>query len=149
MTNWYGGSPSLFNRRHEVREADSRSSGIRSFHTLPLSSISFREPLVLPSDVIHMRATCPVRFIPFMNSENYEVPRYKCLCISLTSEQDFQLPVREDLQCVFFMQCQRPSFTPVENNRKTFTLRVLITFLYTECSRKKGKYFGRSQYRSF
>jgi hypothetical protein len=71
-----------------------------------------------------MRATYPVCFIPFWNSANYEVPHYKCFCISLTSEQASHLPVREDLQCVLFTQCERPSFTHIKSNRKTFTLRV-------------------------
>lgn len=107
--------------RHKLREADSRSSGTRRFHPPPSSILIFSPcgPLALPSEfhVIHMRATWPVRLITFLNSEQFSITNVSVSLLHQNKIPSFAFTKT-------FTQCQRPSFTPVESNRKTFILRV-------------------------
>jgi len=57
-------------------------------------------------------------------------PSYKFL--PLSSEYSPQHPVLKHLQAMFFPSCERPSFTPVQNNRLKCHYVYIHTYIHTD-----------------
>ena len=50
-----------------------------------------------------------------------------CHIVPLRSKYSPQTPILQHLQCTFHPQCERPSFTPIQNNRQNDSSEILIS----------------------
>jgi len=81
-----------------------------------------------------IRATCPAHLIlldlitalHLMSSTDHKAPRYvvfstPCNLVPLRPQYSPQHPILEHPQPTFLPQCARPSFTPIQNNKKNYS----------------------------
>ena len=124
---------------HFLRPSFTLSSHLRLVLPSSLFPVAFPTPSK-PLPIIYM--LCPSRSSRFHHSNNIlwglqiikllimKFPPLPCHLVPLKPKYSSQHPILKHPQPTFLTQCQRPSFTPIKNNRQNYNFVYFKLYIF-------------------